>query len=377
MTEADHDGCDGHSHDGLNPLELGQQCLKQGDAAGAVRHLTGALKRPGGETVDTHLVLAEALWQEAGAKGTLRALPHYEAAAALAAAAGDATKESMVCIGHGFALNQLGETAAARSRFLHARSLAEKDGNADGVRFIERMMEQVGGAESADGTEAVQTTWRSFAEAMANGKPAVLFLCGTLAAPADERSQRGVTKLRAAGCTRLDILDVCDPGAGVPDGLQGIAQSSQLVFPQLYLRGAQLESWLELAPERLRELLEEAGAPLGEPHVEPCHGTAAFADGLEPWEVALVQLVSERGAGNWEGALSHLREKGLLTGELEAMDVASIEIQWERLAPLVREKLEKQPEMPCGHSCNTCPTRHDCQLHDAVGDKSRDIEDLA
>lgn len=372
----DHSHDHGHGHNvGLGPLELGQLCLKRGDAAGAVRHLTEALKSPGGETVDVHLVLAEALWQEAGARGTTVALPHYEAAAALAAAAGDTTKESMVAMGHGFALAQFGNAAAARSRFLHARALAEKDGNAEGVRFIERMMEQVGGG-TASGTEAVQTTWKSFAEAMAAGKPAVVFLCGTFATPTDERSQRGVAKLRAAGCTRLDILNVCDPGTVVPEGLQGIADSSQLVFPQLFVAGSELEDWLELAPERLREILAAADAPLGEPHVEPCHGTAAFADGLEPWEVALVELVSEKGAGDWPSKLSRLREKGLLNSELDGMDVAFLETAWSRLAPIVREKLEKQPEMPCGHSCSTCPTRHDCQLHDAVGDMPRDIEDL-
>lgn len=362
----------------LSPLELGQRCLKEGDPSAAIKHLREALELPGGASIDTHLVLAEALWQEAGGNGTDLALPHYEAAAALAAAAGDTPKEAMVALGHGFALSQLGRAAAARGRLGRAKDLAEAEGNADAVRFINKLLEQVdAGPQRVDGPEAIRSTWRQFAEALSAGKPAMLFLRGTLALPADEASQRGVRKLRAAGCPRLEVVDVCDPGVDVPDGLQGFSSSVHLSFPQLFVAGTELDGWLDLPPDSLRQRLGEAGAELGEPHEEPCHGTAAFAEGLEAWEVALVELVSQRGTTDWPGIAEALSTKGIGGPD----NGEAVEAEWRRLAPLVRDKLEKQPEMPCGHSCSTCPTRHDCHLHEAIGDSAgggmRDIEDLA
>lgn len=76
-------------------------------------------------------------------------------------------------------------------------------------------------------------------------------------------------------------------------------------------------------------------------------------------------------AAETESYSNDIPDSNLATG------AAALEAAWKRLAPLVREKLEKQTEMPCGHSCATCPTRHDCQLHDAVdGGGLRDMEDL-
>merc|ERR1712176_1380744 len=95
----------------------------------------------------------------------------------------------------------------------------------------------------------------------------------------------------------------------------------------------------------------------------------------EPWEVALVELVSKDGVGDWPGKAERLRELNLCSDASgPAADASALEAAWHRLAPLVKEKLDKQADMPCGHSCNTCPTRHDCQLHDAVGQVA-DIED--
>mmetsp|Transcript_53279 Transcript_53279/g.152714 ORF Transcript_53279/g.152714 Transcript_53279/m.152714 type:complete len:394 (+) Transcript_53279:136-1317(+) len=372
--------------DGAGALEAGQRCLKEGDAAGAVVNLEEALLRPGGDCVDARLLLAEALWQETGGKGTEKALPHYERAGELAAEAGDTAKQAMVALGHGFALTHLGRAKDAVEVLSRARALAEADGNPEAVRFVERLMEQaqtlaVEGAQplAADGQEAVRVTWRHFAEAKVSSKLAVLFMRGTLHSPLDEDSQRGVSKLRAAGCVSLEVVDVCNPGADVPEGLQAISNSIHLAFPQLFIAGVECEAWLgaELSADALRERLGAAGVELGKPHEEPCHGTGAFAEGLEPWETALVQLVSQHGAADWALLGSKLLDQGHKVPN-EVGDVAeAIRVAWERLAPLVKEKLQDQPEMPCGHSCNTCPTRHDCQLHDAVGDAPRDIEDLA
>lgn len=372
------------SGSGLRALYLGQQFLKQGKPQQAVELLQKALEEPECKTVDTHLVLAEALWQAAGSKGTDEALPHYEAAAVLATEAGDASKQGMVALGHGFALSQLGKKQAAREQLGEARRLAEADGNMNAVRFVDQLLGQLGeeAKPAVDGAEAIRATWRQFATAVAAEKPAIVFLQGTMAKSLGEETQRGVSKLRAAGCTGLEVVDVCNPGDGFPDGLHSVADTGHLSFPQLYISGKEVESWLDLEPEALRELLSEAGAPLGEPNAaEPCHGTGAFAEGLEPWEVALVELVSQKGAGDFEKLAEVLCEKGFgdaLKSEECGSRAEAVELAWQRLAPLVRDKLETQPEMPCGHSCSTCPTRHDCQLHDAVGDGKgiKDIEDL-
>lgn len=408
----DGHSCDGHSHgeghgeghghgqnghvalagdDSGSAFTRGQRCLTEGNAAAAVKHLEEAVLVAGGDTVDARLLLAEALWQETGGKGTDRALRHYERAGELAAAASDTSKQAMVALGHGFALMQLGLGGAAVEVLGRAKGFAAKDGNPQAVLFVERLLEQAqslpaeGAPSPADGERSIRSTWRHFAEAKAAGKAAVLFMRGTLAHPLDESSQRGVTKLRAAGCAKLLVVDVCDPGADVPEGLQAISSSTHLVFPQLFISGEECQAWLEpeLAAEALRERLGQAGVELGEPHEEPCHGTGAFADGLQPLETALVQLVSQHGTTDWALLAEKLRGQGheeqLLAsaGQHVPDAAAAVELVWEKLAPIVKEKLESQPEMPCGHSCNTCPTRHDCLLHDAVGDAPRDIEDLA
>merc|ERR1712157_481041 len=76
--------------------------------------------------------------------------------------------------------------------------------------------------------------------------------------------------------------------------------------------------------------------------------------------------------GDWAYKAEALKRRGFLGSNSSAAleeDAVTVEAAWNKLSPLVKEKLEQQPDMPCGHSCNTCPTRHDCQLHDAVGDK--------
>jgi glutaredoxin-related protein len=370
-------------------LELGQQSLLRGDFEAAIQHLNAELLSEGDGVVDAHLLLAEALWQRSGGRGDAEALQHYEAAAALAHKAGDYTKEGMVALGHGFALSKLGQAAAARNRLEHARSLAEADGNLEAAKFVSNMLAEISDVpDPEDEAEVTRKTWSQFAEAVASGKSVQLFLRGTIAAPSDSASWTGAARLRAVGCQQFESMDVETPGDCVPEGLQAISRSPHLKFPQLFIQGSELEGWLDITVDQLRQRLEEAGVSLGEmPAAEPCHGTAAFTDGLDAWEVALVELVSKEGAGDW-----HAKAKVLLdhmpalmaatTREMKTDDVAdeavALQAAWDRLAPIIKDKLGKQPEMPCGHSCETCPTRHDCQLHDAVeGGKVKDIEDLA
>lgn len=313
--------------------------------------------------LDGHLLLAEALWQQAGHGGTTAALPHYETASRLAREAKDSSKEAAVSIGHGFALLQLNDLVAARCKLLRAKELSEKDGNAAAVQFVGQLLKQT--EDTMSPQESAKATWLSFAEAYTNQNRPVLFMRGTVKEPLDEPSALGIAKLKAAGVASMKVVDVCDPVSGLQ------AADIGLDFPQLYVKGAPVHSWMDMSLEELKSLLCDSGVVMAEPaKQEECHG--AFSEGLEPWEVALVELVSKEGANDWEAKFAELVKK-----DLRGLppSVVALEQEWERLAPLVKEKLETQPEMPCGHSCNTCPTKHDCQLHDAVG-HVRDIEDL-
>lgn len=351
-------------------LDSGRARLAAGDAQGAVKLLEAALEQPDGDSLDLRLVLAEALWQQAGPAGTDRALPHYEAALAFAQKAGDTSKEGMVALGHGFALAQLGRATAARERLLHAEVLAKSDGNEGAARFARQMLERVGSEMSAP-----QEAWEQLVKAAAASNPLVLFMRGSLDAPADHASLKGCSLLRAAGCGTLEVIDVSADGPGVAR----IADLSDLTFPQLWVGGVELKGWLDLPPAKLRERLAAAGIELGdEPAPEPCHGGSALADGLASWEARLVELVAQEGLGSWEGKHAQLAQLPASDTDRSPLPAggAALEAAWLKLAPAVRERLEHQPEMPCGHSCSTCPTRHDCQLHDAVGAPIRDIEDI-
>lgn len=307
--------------------------------------------------MDTHLLLAEALWQEAGPRGTARVLPHYDAAAELARTSGQDSKvkEDAIALGHGFALSQLGMLKAARKKLKQAKALAETNNNAEAAAFVQRILDQVGERETAAG-KVKSDIWQHFTGCMTAGKVLVLFLRGPLSSPFDDASQRGVALLKAVGCKKVDHVDIC----AREDEIMSI--SASLDLPQLFVAGEEVESWLDLSREELRARLLAAGVPLDDMKTESCHGT--FSEGLEAWEVKLVELVSQSGAGNWEEKVAHFQKHDV---QVQGLSAKFLNEAWERLAPIVREKLEVQPEMPCGHSCNTCPTRHDCQLHDAVG----------
>lgn len=97
----------------------------------------------------------------------------------------------------------------------------------------------------------------------------------------------------------------------------------------------------------------------------PCEGVEGFSD----TESALVQLIARDGAGDWEGKARELAAGGKAEGIHSGRDVAAM---WGRIAPRVKKVTDADQEMSCGHSCSTCPTRDDCQVHGAL----RDIEDL-
>merc|ERR1712242_465926 len=147
----------------------------------------------------------------------------------------------------------------------------------------------------------------------------------------------------AAGCRHLEGVDECAPGANVPDGLSNLSNSVHLTLPQLYLSGTALEGWLDLPASELREALFSAGVSLDDKSTEaeetqPCHGTAAFSAGLQPWEVALVELISQSGANDWPAKAKRLSEISPPEDSASVwptLDAAEVQELWRRLAPMV------------------------------------------
>ena len=349
----------------MDDVLTAQRLLGEGDAQAAVECLERISERSGGLDLDGHLLMAEALWTRAGPGGTDAALPHYEAASDLAAS--DLSKKATVSLGHGFALLQLKHYSRARKELLIARNMADEDGNAAAVQFVDSLLQNTEVASSDDTTKS---TWLAFAAAYTSGERPVLFMRGSIREPLDAASAHGVEKLKAVGAKAMKVVDVSQACPELPGGLQTLADVG-IDFPQLYLKGASVEKWMELGTDQLHGLLQDAGVPMKDAaESEPCHGS--FSEGLADWQVALVEMVSVSGAADWDTKVKTLAEKGFTSVPQTG---TSLEEAWQELRPSIKLKLESQPEMPCGHSCNTCPTKHDCQLHDAVG-HVRDIEDL-
>ncbi|CAE7655026.1 unnamed protein product [Symbiodinium pilosum] len=96
----------------------------------------------------------------------------------------------------------------------------------------------------------------------------------------------------------------------------------------------------------------------------PCEG--GLPPGSEPLERELVRLVSRDGKGNWAAKAAEL------SSSFPASTAESLEALWHALAPKIKKVVDGDQPMACGHSCSTCPTKHTCQVHDAI----KDIEDL-
>eukprot|EP00434_Breviolum_minutum_P014046 symbB.v1.2.012387.t1/scaffold857.1/size218589/2 len=349
------------------PTEMGHSTLSEAAALLGAGDPTAAIDCLSGQTLDLdgHLLMAEALWTQAGPGGTRESLKHYEAAEA--AAGMDVSKQAAVVLGHGWALLQL-KDPSARSKLEFAGVLAQKDGNIAAVDFVNTLLENAENGLNESCENTTEATWTAFVKASMSGDEPVIFLCGSIKDPLDEASAFGVAKLQEAGVKAIKSVNVSESGAELP-GLQSLSGLS-ITLPQLYLKGEVVENWMGLDVKELRNLLVDAGATLRSEDSEPCHGV--FSDGLEDWQIFLIDLISKNGLGDWDSKVKALNAQFAKAPSTRE----DLEEAWKSLAPLVKEKLEEQQEMPCGHSCNTCPTKHDCQLHDAVG-QVRDIEDLA
>jgi hypothetical protein len=91
-------------------------------------------------------------------------------------------------------------------------------------------------------------------------------------------------------------------------------------------------------------------------------------DGILDEEMkVMLELVASDGVGDWE------RKREILKSRLgpHVSSIHELASKWEIAAPLVKAKLMEKPEMPCGHSCATCPTRATCHLEEML-----DMEDF-
>lgn len=130
-----------------------------------------------------------------------------------------------------------------------------------------------------------------------------------------------------------------------------------------------MHSFLTACAERAERIAsEDEAAAAADRCSAPCEGGGLPE--MSKMERDLLALVARDGAGRWEEKAKELgKMDAAAAAALTADDVANM---WRRMAPEVKRVTDADEKMSCGHSCSTCPTRHDCQVHDAI----RDIEDL-
>ena len=109
--------------------------------------------------------------------------------------------------------------------------------------------------------------------------------------------------------------------------------------------------------------LAKVRAAKGSCEPEESHCQAHGLEGFSDEQVTLIEHIAKHGTS--EAAMTDLSAAlGVSTAYLTEL--------WEKIAPEVKKTLETSPDMPCGHTCNTCPTKDTCKLHDTLGD----LEDL-
>jgi hypothetical protein len=126
-----------------------------------------------------------------------------------------------------------------------------------------------------------------------------------------------------------------------------------------------------LADEGKLELAaKEGGCCGGAKKAAPCGTEGMESLGLDAEGAALVALVAKQGSGSTEEDWEVMAET-LNDGKSDPKSGEDWRLKWVAIAPGVQAKLAQDPDMPCGHTCSTCPTKDECHLHEAV-----DMEDM-
>lgn len=105
---------------------------------------------------------------------------------------------------------------------------------------------------------------------------------------------------------------------------------------------------------------------------------------LKSDEEELIRLVADFGPSSWETKAETLVSHRLAfehevgtqielpahkEGLMVLFTAESVAQRWIELAPRVKKELaDLERKRACGHSCDSCPTRSSCKLHDAVRD---------
>merc|ERR1719329_1386777 len=71
--------------------------------------------------------------------------------------------------------------------------------------------------------------------------------------------------MRAIGVESVYVVDVSCPGVDFPPGLLKVANSPHVSFPQLYIHGQEVQGFLRLHDNDLREMLHTAGVGMRSP----------------------------------------------------------------------------------------------------------------
>jgi len=122
----------------------------------------------------------------------------------------------------------------------------------------------------------------------------------------------------------------------------------------------------------LKEFLERFIAIAGKversvdakPCAAPCEG--GLPGDASELEKELVALISKEGANSWDSKAATLQTKGF------EVTASTLKSTWQNIAPKIKKTVDADQPMACGHSCSTCPTKDECQVHGAL----KDIEDM-
>lgn len=175
--------------------------------------------------------------------------------------------------------------------------------------------------------------------------------------------EEALTRLAASGETSPMLEGRC------------LRELSQLLFelPPEHMDRAAMDRATE-ARRTSKRLIAEAEAQLAalqaihDLESKPCD-VVPEEFGFKPAEQTLVRLVAQSGVSDWNSIAAKMSEAD------DTWSATKVQELWTMIVePRVREMLESNPTMGCGHSCSDCPTKDTCRLHDSL--ELPDVEDL-
>mmetsp|Transcript_33116 Transcript_33116/g.80458 ORF Transcript_33116/g.80458 Transcript_33116/m.80458 type:complete len:361 (+) Transcript_33116:53-1135(+) len=341
-----------------------------------------------------YLASADGRWQKGDRDGCIK---QYERALKIARVLKDEEKEGMVLMGLGFTMLRIDSLEFKREGIDHmkaAKKIAIKRNERAQVAFVENIIlkseaqlrkkertdkKKLKGTKSSPIPEA-EDVWEAVVKGLVIKAGVMFFMKGTPEKPMCTYSLQALQTLDKIGL-KFETYNVMKANSGIHKALK--KQGNWATFPQLYVNGLLfggndvIQGLAE--DDMLKEELAKAGVPkegFGNPR-ERCSPEAGVCSSenlgslgveLDELEEELLLLISKEGTGNWNSLAATLEAK---CGR--KLSAEELKRRWTAIAPVIRSKVEEQAKMKCGHSCFTCPTRHECKLHETL---DQDIEDL-